>query len=424
MTSELRKIEFRPPKTSDDLELEQGSCRSVHSYSQFCRIGEGTYGTVYRAIDKTTNKIVALKKVILHNEKQVGFPITSLREVRLLKRLSHINCVSLLDVAVGKARDQIFLVFEYCEHDMATLMETMGKKWTESEVKCLMIQLLKAVEYLHDNWIIHRDLKMSNLLYNSQGQLKVADFGLARLYSSSNSSNTTHTIKVMTPKVVTLWYRAPELLLGEINYNLSIDIWSCGCIFGELLRNGTPLLPGKDESDQINLIFNLLGKPNENIWKNISKLPLVEKGIVTVNGTHSKSESDLSNRFLDWGYDCIEFLQDLLKYDPSLRINAREALRHPYFKSRPLPQQPQFMPTYPTQHAPLKQQTTTIVDGSIVLVNVNDKEVADSTKEEEEVADTYPLFNNNPPSQRKPFKRPRESGTAKQTAEDQEEGGL
>ena len=220
-----------------DPQLSYGTCRPVGDFTRSCRIGEGTYGTVYRAVEKATGDVVALKKcvdnhscnfdyknrratsislqfeletifasldssfmasfhntfssyslhspqhrIILHNEKQVGFPVTSLREVRLLRRLSHPNCVSLKDVAVGKGREGVFLVFEYCEHDMASLCENMAKTFSESEVKGLMVQLLRAVAYLHDNWIVHRDLKLSNLLYNSRGELKLADFGLARLY--------------------------------------------------------------------------------------------------------------------------------------------------------------------------------------------------------------------------------------------------
>jgi serine/threonine protein kinase len=188
-------VEFRsggdlePPPVGD---LPRGSCRSVQDFEKSCRIGEGTYGTVYRAVEKKTGKVVALKRVLLHNEKQNGFPLTSLREIRLLKRLDHANCVALQSIAVGKARDSVFLCFEYCEHDMASLCEH-GKRFSEAEVKGLMVQLLRAVEYLHDNWVIHRDLKMSNLLYNSRGQLKLADFGLARLYSTP--------ARPMTPKV-------------------------------------------------------------------------------------------------------------------------------------------------------------------------------------------------------------------------------
>jgi serine/threonine protein kinase len=386
-----RTIEFRASAagSSADGHLPRGQCLSVHDFEKSYRIGAGTYGTVYRAVEKASREVVALKKVILHNEKQVGFPVTSLREVRLLKRLEHPNCVSLRDVAVGKGRDHVFLVFEYCEHDMASLIENMGKRFSECEVKCLMVQLLQAVEYvpsktptvpsplffvrassgaatahkqhccnllsyryLHDHWIIHRDLKMSNLLYNSKGQLKLADFGLARLYGSP--------AKPLTPKVVTLWYRAPELLLGADIYGPEVDLWAAGCILGELVVHA-PLMPGKDEVDQINRIFQLLGTPDEHIWPGVERMPLVEKGAISLR--RNWQGGDLSMRFKAWGDTGVQFLADFLTYNPSARLTARQALAHSYFKTRPAPQKPEFMPIFPTKHAaPNDQQSSDVRD--------------------------------------------------------------
>jgi serine/threonine protein kinase len=161
-----------------------GSCKSVSNYEKIERIGEGTYGDVYCAVNKATKSVVALKRIILHNEKQDGFPLTSLREISALRRSSHPNIVSLLDVVVGGRRDGVFLVFEYCEHDLSSLMRNIKKPFMESEVKRLTMQLLSAVGYLHDHWIIHRDIKLSNLLYNNYGMLKLADFGLCRTFSN------------------------------------------------------------------------------------------------------------------------------------------------------------------------------------------------------------------------------------------------
>ena len=144
--------------------------------------------------------------------RQDGFPITSLREISVLKKCRHANIVNLLDVVVGKKRDGIFLVFEYCEHDLSSLLTAFKNPFSESEIKCLIIQLLSALEYVHENYIIHRDIKLSNLLYNNQGVLKIADFGLARSYSDPPV--------LMTRTVVTLWYRSPELLLGDTDYTV------------------------------------------------------------------------------------------------------------------------------------------------------------------------------------------------------------
>ena len=238
--------------TASTAVLSNGSCRSVGDYKKVNRIGEGTYGYVYRAVHKTTGDVVALKRIILHNERQDGFPLTSVREVKTLKACSdHPNIVNLHEVVVGPNRDAVFLLFEYCEHDLATLMKAFKTPFKESEVKCLAMQLLSAIEHVHNNWIVHRDIKLSNLLYNAKGQLKLADFGLARTLSHPPPPNLTQT-------VVTLWYRAPELLLGSETYSFPVDIWSAGCIVGELLLC-QPLLPGKNELDQIKCKFHLMG---------------------------------------------------------------------------------------------------------------------------------------------------------------------
>lgn len=159
-----------------------GQCRSVYNFERLNVIGSGTYGVVYRARDKQSGSIVALKKLRMEREKE-GMPLTSLREIRLLKRITHPNVVQLKEIAVGNKLKSIFLVFEYCENDLATLLDTVMKKnFSEAQVKCLLQQLLKAVAHMHDQWMIHRDIKMSNLLYNNYGSLKLADFGLARLF--------------------------------------------------------------------------------------------------------------------------------------------------------------------------------------------------------------------------------------------------
>lgn len=183
-----------PPRSVNMLQ----GCRSVDEFERLNKIDEGTYGVVYRARDKKTGEVVALKKVKMEKERE-GFPLTSLREINILLSLHHPSIVDVKEVVVGSSLDSIFMVMEYMEHDLKALMETMKQPFSQSEVKCLMLQLLEGVQYLHDNWVLHRDLKTSNLLLNNQGELKICDFGLARQYGSP--------LKPYTHLVVTLWYR-------------------------------------------------------------------------------------------------------------------------------------------------------------------------------------------------------------------------
>ena len=241
--------------------------------------------------------------------------------------------VTLLDVVVGRDLENMFLVMEYCEQDIASLIDHMKVPFTESQVKCIMMQLLDGVEYLHQNYIIHRDLKASNLLLTDKGCLKIADFGLGR--SSGFPS------KPLTPTVVSLWYRGPELLFGAQYYSSALDMWAVGCIFGELL-NSKPLLPGKSEQQMIELIIKLLGTPSESIWPGYSSLP-ISKQISVRNQPYN----NLKHRF-HWLSDagCL-LLNDLLTYDPGKRSSARKSRRSLYFREKPLPIEPEMMPTYP-----------------------------------------------------------------------------
>lgn len=308
-----------------------GTSRVVDDFEKLNKVGEGTYGVVYRAKDKKTNEIVALKRIRMEREND-GLPISSLREIKLLKTLRHDNVVLVKEVAVGNDLDQIFLVMEYCEQDMAALMDNVKKPYTPAEVKCLMLQLLKGIEYCHDHFVIHRDLKLSNLLLNSQGILKIADFGLARSFGLPS--------RPMTPKVVTLWYRAPELLFGDLNYTTAVDMWSAGCIFGELLKHA-PLLPGKVEKQQVDLIIDLLGTPHEKIWQGFNKLPMS-----TIKLPEQRF-NNLKNKFPHITDAARSLLSGLLTYDPKKRLSVKQALAHPYFFELPHPKHASLLPTHP-----------------------------------------------------------------------------
>jgi cell division cycle 2-like protein len=326
-------------------------CRSVEHYEKLNRISEGTYGVVYRARDRETGQICALKKVKLEKERD-GFPLTSVREINVLLSLTHPSIVNVSEVVVGSSLDAVFMVMEYADHDLKAVMDKrMHQPFTISEVKCLMHQLLSGIAYLHGNWVIHRDLKTSNILYTNKGQLKICDFGLARQYGEP--------LKPYTQLVVTLWYRSPELLLGAKTYSTGVDVWSCGCIMAELLAK-RPLFMGQNELSQLDTIFRILGCPTSETWPGIENLSNFKK--FNFKGSRSVRSAlrghfpapgpvfDGKPTLSDSGFD---LLQRLLELCPEKRISAQDALDHPWFREHPLPKDPAMMPTFPSTNESL-----------------------------------------------------------------------
>ena len=272
-----------------------------------------------------------------------GIPISGLREISILLSCSHENIVQLKEIAVGRSLESMFLVMAYCEQDLASLIDNMQTPFSESQVKCLIIQLLRGLKYLHSNFIVHRDLKVSNLLMTDKGCLKIADFGLARLFGFP--------LRPMTPKVVTLWYRAPELLLNSPHQTTSIDMWSAGCILGELLAH-KPLLPGKSEINQIELVIDLLGTPNDKIWPGFSNLPMVQEFTLK-----SQPYNNLKHKFPWISAAGLRLLNFLFMYDPTKRASAEECLHSSYFKEPPFPADAKLMPTFP-HHRNLSRESS------------------------------------------------------------------
>ena len=213
---------------------------------------------MYKGRNRATGALVALKEISLDSEE--GTPSTAIREISLMKELDHENIVTLYDVI--HTENKLTLVFEYMDKDLKKYMEVHGQQSALDlkVVKSFMFQLLKGIMFCHDNRVLHRDLKPQNLLINNKGELKLGDFGLARAFGIP--------FNTFSNEVVTLWYRAPDVLLGSRAYTTSIDIWSAGCIFAEMCT-GKPLFPGTANEDQLIKIFRLMGTPNERTWPGI-----------------------------------------------------------------------------------------------------------------------------------------------------------
>ncbi|SJL08726.1 related to Cdk1-cyclin-dependent kinase 1 [Armillaria ostoyae] len=279
--------------------------------------GEGTYGVVYKARDTSTNQIVALKKIRLEAEDE-GVPSTAIREISLLKELKDDHVVRLLDIV--HADQKLYLVFEFLDVDLKRYMDLANKNHTPITLemsKKFFHQLNSGLLYCHSHRILHRDLKPQNLLIDKHNNLKLADFGLARAFGIP--------MRTYTHEVVTLWYRAPEVLLGSRHYSTAIDMWSVGAIFAEMACQGQPLFPGDSEIDQIFKIFRILGTPNEDMWPGVSNLP-------DYKATFPRwGVQDISRLVPDLDPAGIDILRRLLAYDSARRISAKRVLQHPYF---------------------------------------------------------------------------------------------
>uniref|UniRef100_A0AC35UB68 Protein kinase domain-containing protein n=1 Tax=Rhabditophanes sp. KR3021 TaxID=114890 RepID=A0AC35UB68_9BILA len=317
-------------------------CRSIKEYTNLNKIQEGTFGIVYRSQCVRTEEIVAIKALKMEKEND-GFPITSIREINmLLKCGSHPNIVNVREIVVGDSMNEIFMVMEYVEHDVKFFLDNFKKKnskLTISEVKCLMYQLLEGINHMHKHWILHRDLKPSNLLINHNGVMKIGDFGLAREYGEP--------LKPYTSVVVTLWYRSPELLMSTKLYSKPIDMWSCGCIFGEFLTL-RPLFCGQVEIDQLKKIFSILGSPTPQIWPDFFDFPYYK---ALGSDIHRHKLNELSkhvgkNKLSDVGF---RLLNKFLFYNPENRISAEAALQHEWFKEEPRMCLPSDIQTFPAQ---------------------------------------------------------------------------
>ncbi|CAL1397115.1 unnamed protein product [Linum trigynum] len=306
--------------------------RRADTFEKLDKIGQGTYSNVYKARDTLSGKIVALKKVRFDNLEPESVKFMA-REIVILRRLNHPNVVKLEGLVTSRMSCSLYLVFEYMEHDLAGLAASPTIKFSESQVKCYMHQLLSGLEHCHNRNVLHRDIKGSNLLIGNDGILRIADFGLASFFDPNHK-------QPMTSRVVTLWYRPPELLLGATDYGVGVDLWSAGCILAELLA-GKPIMPGRTEVEQLHKIFKLCGSPSEDYWKK-SKLPHA-----TIFKPQQAYKRCIAETFKDFPPSSLPLIETLLAIDPAERQHATAALHSEFFTTKPYACDPSSLPKYP-----------------------------------------------------------------------------
>jgi len=280
---------------------------------------------------------VAIKKIRVKNQKE-GLSQDAIREIRLLQELDHPNVMKVLDIFSHSSN--INVVLEYMHTDLDHILRSKEILLTSGDVKSYMKMLLLAVEHCHQNWILHRDIKPANLLVGPDGQLKLADFGLAKIYGSPD--------RELSPQACTLFYRAPELLFGARIYGHGADMWSVGCVFAELMLR-VPLFPGNTELDQLSKIFACLGTPTEKDWPNMTALP-------SYMPFDPWPPTPREQIFTAASQDALDLLRNLLVYDPTRRLTATQALAHRYFITSPPPTPPSQLPKLTSKKKPVKKR--------------------------------------------------------------------
>ncbi|KAJ7047941.1 Pkinase-domain-containing protein [Mycena alexandri] len=354
MTTRPPQPEVRKESVPETIEEEKAygrvfkGCGNQREYEITTKLGEGTFGEVHKALHTSTGRSVALKRILMHNEKE-GMPVTALREIKILKALNHPCIVNILDMFVVRSTKSdplsVYMVFPYMDHDLAGLLENERVKLQPSHIKLYMKQLLEGTEYMHRNHILHRDMKAANLLISNSGTLLIADFGLARAFDSGDNPNREGKERKYTNCVVTRWYRPPELLLGARQYGGEVDMWGIGCVLGEMFVR-RPILPGTSDLDQLERIWSLCGSPNQHSWPNFDALP----GCEGFQRFHNPLPRKLKTIYEHIGKETCDLMDRLLTCNPRQRITAAQALDHDYFWTDPMPADPKSLPMYEASH--------------------------------------------------------------------------
>eukprot|EP01128_Nolandella_sp_AFSM9_P008348 TRINITY_DN4984_c0_g1_i1.p1 TRINITY_DN4984_c0_g1~~TRINITY_DN4984_c0_g1_i1.p1 ORF type:complete len:382 (-),score=76.07 TRINITY_DN4984_c0_g1_i1:219-1271(-) len=294
---------------------------TAHGYHKHEEVGRGSFGIVYRGTTVDTNRKVALKKMILKEQQQTeGIDFSAIREIRILRELSSDYLVNLVDVFIHRksTHKNLYLVFEFMSTDLEALIKNHSLPLKHGDVKYYLYCMLHGLHFLQQNWIVHRDMKPANLLLSPSGELKIADFGLAKSFGRDIR---------LTPWVVTRWYRAPELLFGAAYYGGSVDMWSVGCILAEMLLR-CPFFPGDSELDQLAKIFAAMGTPTQDQWPNVEELPRYVE-------FEECPPTPMAQIFTGCTDDTLDLISHLLKFNPNGRPTPEQALTHRYFFSPP-----------------------------------------------------------------------------------------
>ncbi|XP_010027349.1 probable serine/threonine-protein kinase At1g54610 [Eucalyptus grandis] len=361
--------------------------KSADSYDKLAKVGHGTYSNVYKARDRDTRKIVALKKVRFDTTEPESVKFMA-REIMILQKLDHPNVIKLEGIATSRMQYSLYLVFDFMQYDLTKIICRPGLRLSEPQIKCYMHQLLSGLHHCHEKGILHRDIKASNLLIDKSGMLKLADFGLAKFFNPNEK-------RQLTSRVVTLWYRAPELLLGSTDYGVGIDLWSAGCLLAEMFL-GRPFMPGKTEVEQLHRIFKLCGAPSEDYWK--------RNKLQTTYRPPSHYQPSYRETFKDFPSSSFGLLTKLLALDPAYRGTAASALKNDFFSSSPLACDLSGLPVLQIEEPPPSHQAKIIKrrkssrakqlsqmngkahDGEAILA-VEAKQDSESSKEEK-IAET------------------------------------